>query len=153
MTFHDAVLSKSRNSWKPVTIQQSIKVMHVKNFIAIQIENTTTNIKSLVPIEDFANAVMDVINNVVMDVPIRSALYDQGDDRVTIVRNISNNKDFNELKGAKSKSKRAYLKRNLKYQIVIKNATDEIVYNLNRQSFVRLVRYTISEFIGVRGFE
>ena len=153
MTFHDAVLSKSRNSWKPVTIQQSIKVMHVKNFIAIQIENTTTNIKSLVPIEDFANAVMDVINNVVMDVPIRSALYDQGDDRVTIVRNISNNKDFYELKGAKSKSKRAYLKRNLKYQIVIKNATDEIVYNLNRQSFVRLVRYTISEFIGVRGFE
>lgn len=152
MNFHDAVIAKSRNSWKPVTIQQSIKIMRVKDFIAIQIENTTLNIKSLVPIEEFANAVMDVVNNVVRDVPIRSALYDKGDDRVTIIRNISSAKDSKDCKMVKSKSKRRYLNNNLKYQIVIKNANDEISYTLSRQSFARLIKFTISEFIGLKGF-
>ena len=155
MTFHDAVVAKSRNSWEPVTIQQSIKIMHVKDFIAVQIENATNNtsIKSVVPIKDFANAIMDITNNVVSNIPLRSALYDKGDDRVTIIRNISNVKDSNEYKEAKSKSRRKYLNNKLKYQIVIKNANDEISYTLTRQSFVRLVRFVISEFVGVRGFE
>lgn len=157
MKFHDAVVAKSRNSWKPVTIQQSIKIMHVKDFIAVQIENATnnSNIKSLVPIEDFANAVMDITNNVVRDFPIRSALYEKGDERVTIIRNVSNirdSNDSNEAKEARSKSKRKHHNSNLKYQITIKNINDEISYTLNRQSFVRLVRYVISEFIGLRGF-
>ena len=155
MTFHDAVVAKSRNSWKPVTIQQSIKIMHVKDFIAVQIENATNNtsIKSVVPIKDFANAIMDITNNVVSNIPLRSALYDKGDDRVTIIRNISNVKDSNECKEAKSKSRRKYLNNKLKYQIVIKNVNDEISYTLTRQSFVRLVRFVISGFVGVRGFE